>query len=431
MPVTAISNSNPMAYEQPSVHYEGGYAEFLDLKEDVIAKLTELVPKELTSEHCKEYEMSQEFFDAWTPKAEEQWMRLCKGRSRMWAHFMTERCVSVMRTAYMAVLRVSALRHFTFHHENRRFVVNLLVDAIKRLLGKTGPPSVLLSLEAHNFRKVKEDAQSSVFVLRPVFQTEQMLIVEEESREERLRMCLMPFETVAKYKEAICFTLRDRFIAKVKAALDQEHSAGCVRFGGLAYGVREYLRKETLELMKEEAISRCSAQRWCHMMTELLVDIVDTACDAYVRLNHQQNPGGAQVVLVRTNDGPSKQALGQFLGDEVMRFFEENVPPMLRKQPKSKRAPCYLMRMLHEVNLEVRSSSMPEVVCAYMPRYLRLKMKRDVELVLHGSRCKRHLFSRLGADLLSTILNHYRLLLLRSPKRIEFCEEAYVEECIQ
>jgi len=404
-------------YEPPSVSFsEGGYTEFLNLKDEVVMRLLEMVPEELKLEHCQPKELSQSFLDAWSKKAEEQWMRLCKGSSSVWARFMTDRCVSVMRVNYLGVLRANARRHFDFPYTNRRFILSLLTDALKRLLGKKGPPSMLLSFEDHNFKKVKTDEQTSIFVLKPVFAR---TFMNTASTYEELNTCLVPFHDASKFKKAITETLKDQFILKIRSSLDQEHSAGCLRFGGLARGVKEYLLKETLALLHREDIIGDNARQWCHMFAMLLVDIVDTACDAFVRLNHQQNPGGMQVVMIRTDDGPTKDALGEFLGEEILYFFEAN--EIAEVMPTS----CFLMQMLSEVNLKFAKK------CSkFVPHYLSMKVSVDIKLFVLGTHRKGHMLSKLGKDLLDKIIKFYWRILFSTSNKIEFCEEAYIEECI-
>jgi hypothetical protein len=390
---------------QPSVAFAGGYGEFLDMWDEVVRRLLELVLECLKTEHCEPMELAQAFFDAWTAPAEEQWLRVCKGGSQMWAWFMTERCVSVMRTTYRAVRRVNAQRDLAFPNEHRGFVANLLVEAVKRLVGKKGPPSALAGFEDHNFKKVKADETNAVYVLRPVFTSTCV----RKQKEEELTACLMLFgheTSQAMYVE----TLRARFLEVMRASLYKEHSAGCQRFGGLAYGVKEYMRKEATK--KRECAWEC-------MLMELLVDIVDTACDAYVWMNHQ-HPPGMQQVMVATHDGPAKDALGQFLSEEVEHFFELNAED-------AEPVPCYVMHMLRVVN-------MPRICRGGTghgaPRYLFLKMQCDIRMLLRGVRRKTTKgLSMLGTDLVTRIIDVYVQLCLRE-QQVEFCEEAYVEACI-
>jgi hypothetical protein len=407
-------------YEPPSVSFsEGGYAEYLDLKDDVVKRLLEMVPEELKPEYCQPKELSECFLESWRKKAEVEWMRLCKGSSSVWSRFMTDRCVAVMRMVYMAVLRVNARRHFDFPHTNRQFILSLLTDSLKRLLGKKGPPSMLLSFEDHNFKKVKTDEDNAIFVLKPVFQR---TLMHTPGTYEELNVCLVPFNDVSKFKKSIFETFKDQFILKIRTSFDKEHSAACVRFGGLARGVKDYLLKETLVLMKQKEIFGNNAGQWCQMFAMLLVDIVDTACDAFVRLNYQQNPGGVQVVMIRTDDGPSKDALGEFLGEEILYFFEANEIINTQPMPTTQ---CFLMQMLCEVNMDFVKKCFK-----FVPHYLSMKVKVDIKLFMIGNHKKGHMLCKLGKDVLEKIIKLYWQMLISSSKKIEFCEEAYIEECI-
>jgi hypothetical protein len=408
----------------PSVHFDTleGY---MEAKEATIQKLLGFVREELRSEDCEPTRVSNRFLEAWGSKAEAVWLWLCKGGSMEWARFMTARCVVAMKTMYSGVQKANEYREVAFPHNNLAFVVELLEGALKRLLGKKGPPSALVAFEDHNFQKTMSKDEG--YTVKPVFGLAQAGV----STVSRRRMALMPFDTVNDYVTAFEEGMHE-YRGVVRDALDKEESGACLRFGGLAYKAKMHVREEGLKIL--QSISKQTAPMWCQMMQELLEDILETACFAYTCMNHlngqQQNNGQHHMLLLLINDAAGKDALGEFLGGEVRSFFDENeLKGDKASCLKPSRAPCYLMHVAHEVNVPVIKAVMEEDVPMPSPAYLTLKLRRDVFLFrLAMRRVGKSVLSQLSVDVMNNIFKQYKRVLMWPERRVDFCEASYIRE---